>query len=218
VLLEGESRERFEELLASLTEEWQPRNTTEAALVETMAVARWRYLRVLSLQKVEFDLEIARQPHDSKVAAAALAFRRLADNSRVLDLLLRYEVSFDRQFTRALNALIKLRAVPAMPGQDETPGDETKVAPAAQPPHDLKFPNEPKPPPRRPRAQRGTQVKTKPQPRLLPSRHTASNFQTNRSRGKMVPRNTPRRRMERGRRIGSAAPLTPSGHPPRSSS
>jgi len=59
-----------------------------------MAFAGWRYLRVLSLQKVELDLEIARQPHSSKVVSAALAFRHLADNSHVLDLL-RYEVSFD---------------------------------------------------------------------------------------------------------------------------
>jgi hypothetical protein len=40
VVLEGESKDRFEELLASLTAEWQPRTATEAALVETMAVAR----------------------------------------------------------------------------------------------------------------------------------------------------------------------------------
>jgi len=91
---------------------------------------------------MELDLEIARQSHSSKVVSATLAFRHLADNSRVLDLLLRYEVSFDRQFTRALNALIKLRPIPAMCGQDETPVNETKVAPAAQPPHDSEFPNE----------------------------------------------------------------------------
>jgi len=95
---------------------------------------------------MELDLEIARQPHSSKVVSATLAFRHLADNSRVLDLLLRYEVSFDRQFTRALNALIKLRPIPAMCGQDETPVNETKVAPAARPSHGLEFPNEPNPP------------------------------------------------------------------------
>ena len=139
VVLEGESNERFHDLLASLTEEWQPRPW------KRWAVARWRYLRVLSLQRMELDLEIARQPHSSKVVSATLAFRHLADNSRVLDLLLRDEVSFDRQFTRALNALIKLRPIPAMCGQDETPVDETKVAPAAQPSHGLEFPNEPKP-------------------------------------------------------------------------
>lgn len=73
--------------------------------------------------------------------SAAFAFRHLSDNSRVLDLLLRYEVSFDRQFTRALNTLIKLRASRANAGQDEA-----KVASAAQPPRDVEFPNEPNPP------------------------------------------------------------------------
>lgn len=47
---------------------------------------------------------------------------------------------------RALNPLLKLRPIPSMCGQDETPVDETKVAPAAQPSHGLEFPNEPKPP------------------------------------------------------------------------
>jgi hypothetical protein len=149
VLLEGESKERFEELLSSLTEEWQPRTVTETALVETMAVARWRYHRVLFLQKMELDVEIARRPHGSKMASAGLAFRHLSDNSRVLDLLLRYEVSFDRQFTRALNALIKLRAVPATGLVGRTPSsapDPLVRPPKPTPSHDLKFPNELKPP------------------------------------------------------------------------
>ena len=150
VVLEGESKERFEELLLALTAELKPRTTIEASLVETMAVARWRQLRVLGMQKAEFDLEMARQAvPESKPVRAAIVFRNLADNSRVLDVLLRYEVAYDRQFFRALNLLLKLRATgnqecamalpkPAAENQHLSPSDETspKVVKI------MKFPNE----------------------------------------------------------------------------
>ena len=116
VVLEGESKDRFEQLHASLIAEFQPRTAAENALVDTMTIVRWRHLRVLGIQKAGFNLEMARQPGPASPAQrAAAAFKNLADNSRVLDLLQRYETSYDRQFTRALNALLKLRAAPAKP-------------------------------------------------------------------------------------------------------
>jgi hypothetical protein len=156
VVLEGESKERFEELLASLTAELQPRNTTEAALVETMAVARWRYLRVLSIQKAQLDMEMAREAAASSgPVRAAIAFKRLSDNSRALDLLLRYEVAFDRQFSRALNILIKLRASANLSQTAENARNVRELPTAAgthghpgaglPEPEILEFPNEPAP-------------------------------------------------------------------------
>src|SRR5215831_14614627 len=71
LVLEGESKERFEKLLASLTSEWRPRNATETALVETMAAARWRYLRVLAMRKLQFDMDIARENDALPPAARA---------------------------------------------------------------------------------------------------------------------------------------------------
>jgi hypothetical protein len=127
VVLEGESKERFEQLHAGLLAEFQPRTPSETALVETMAIARWRYLRVLGVQKAGFDLEMARQPAASPIHRAAAAFKHLADNSRVLDLFHRYETSYDRQFTRALNALLKLRA--AAPSQPSALDDSPSLTP-----------------------------------------------------------------------------------------
>ena len=117
-VLEGESRTRFEELLLAVTAESKPRTPAEVALVETMAVARWRQWRVWGIQKAGFDLEMAREEHSaaSPPVRAAIVFRKLADSSRVLDLLLRYETAFDGQFSRALSLLIKLRAAPAHSG------------------------------------------------------------------------------------------------------
>src|SRR5215469_7289528 len=116
VVLEGESKDRFEELHAALIAEFQPRTTTEAALVETMAIARWRLLRVLAIQKAGLDLEMAKQESQASPAyRAAIVFKNLADSSRLLDLLSRYEISFDRQFSRALSLLLKLRANSSQP-------------------------------------------------------------------------------------------------------
>jgi hypothetical protein len=114
IVLDSESKARFEQLLSSYTAEFQPRTPAEATLVERMAMATWRQLRVCHIQRADFDLEMARQetPEDSPPSRAATVFRTLSDNSRSLDLLLRYETAFDRQFTRSLNTLLKLQARP----------------------------------------------------------------------------------------------------------
>ena len=46
VVLEEESTHRFRELLHALMDEFQPASATQIMLVETMAVARWRQLRI----------------------------------------------------------------------------------------------------------------------------------------------------------------------------
>ena len=111
VVLVGESEERFQALLDSFINDYKPTNTAETSLVETMAVARWRQLRTWCIQKSDFDREMARH-EGSPVRRAAIAFRSLADNSRSLDLVHRYETSYDRQFLRALRQLKDLRSGP----------------------------------------------------------------------------------------------------------
>jgi len=84
-----------------------------------------------------------------------VAFKRLADNSRVLDLLHRYETSYDRQFIRALNALLKLRAAGEGGADDRVVSSATESgpddAPFASAPDrvsssaESNFPSEPKP-------------------------------------------------------------------------
>jgi len=144
VVLEEESAERFLELLAALTEEYQPASTTQVMLVETMAVARWRQLRVWGVQKAAMDRDIALQ--DPAVGPASVraifAFRGASarssqppgqphgnDDTCPAELLLRYEIAFDRQFTRALNHLIALQsrpsARPPAPYHPEFPAGQT---------------------------------------------------------------------------------------------
>src|SRR5580658_11207548 len=104
VVLRGESQDRFCALLAALIEEFQPRTPFEQSLIENMAVARWRQMRIWGMEKAAMDHEMRRQsdipnssasdPTNASAEAAtraALAFRSLSDDSRSLELINRYE-------------------------------------------------------------------------------------------------------------------------------
>ena len=111
IVLEAESRERFETLLTALMDEHQPVTETEIGLVESMAVARWRQLRVWSIEKADFDYEMAKVPRSlgPNPIRAAQTFRSLAQDGKALTVALRVEASFDRQFTRALRTFLMLK-------------------------------------------------------------------------------------------------------------
>jgi hypothetical protein len=104
-VLDGESEDRFEDLLTAFTARLKPRSEAEAAVVETMAIARWKQMRVWGIQKAGFDLEMAKLNSNSNcnvpATRAYMVFKNLADTSRVLDLQHRYETGYDRQFCRA---------------------------------------------------------------------------------------------------------------------
>jgi hypothetical protein len=59
VVLDGESQDRFEDFLINLTAQLKPRSEAEAGIVETMAIARWKQMRMWGVQKAGFDLEMA---------------------------------------------------------------------------------------------------------------------------------------------------------------
>jgi hypothetical protein len=87
--------------------ELQPHNEIEQALIDMMATARWRQMRLWGIERAAITQETLDTP-----ARAALAFRHLADNSRSLDLINRYETANSRLFFRALQRLTSLRANP----------------------------------------------------------------------------------------------------------
>jgi hypothetical protein len=114
VVLEQESADRFQKLLAAFMDEYQPRTATQISLVETMAVTRWRQLRVWLAQKAAADLDIAGQDRSvGRRSRALLALLGSPASSRLPEILHRYEVAFDRQFSRALTNLLALQSLPA---------------------------------------------------------------------------------------------------------
>lgn len=126
IVLANESRDAFSEILSTLQDELRPNSPIELRFVETMAVAEWRRLRLLCLEKEQLAMEIQRQqtadlaavnescPPDSAQVSpmrqTVLAFRAITDHSRVQELINRYEARYDRQYNRALAGLRAHRA------------------------------------------------------------------------------------------------------------
>ncbi len=105
IVLKGESVSRFEALYDSLLAEHQPATQSEHALVNSMAAALWRQLRVWGFQKLAVDNRIA-QSQESGWFVAMETYILDPD----IPTLLRYETAFSRQFSRALKELNTLKS------------------------------------------------------------------------------------------------------------
>ena len=119
IVLDSESAERFSEVLSTLQDELQPASSIESRFVETMALAEWRRMRLMCLEKEQLAMETRRQElADRNMSGAdegveevkvnpmqltARAFRVLCDESRVTELLNRYEARYNRQYQQALS-------------------------------------------------------------------------------------------------------------------
>jgi hypothetical protein len=113
VVLECESQQRFEQLLAELKKHIQPRNSVESGFVEMMAIARWRQMRVWAFQNIASKIEMARLgPPDRESANDVAPETPTADPPSVVLLknLRRYEACYKRQFNHAKDAIQKIRS------------------------------------------------------------------------------------------------------------
>jgi hypothetical protein len=118
VVLQNESEEKFQELLQSLCDHYQPATTVERELVKEIAVARWRLRRIWAMETAMFDLEMDRQRKEVEESFSrideptrlALAFTELSDNSRALSNLHRYEARLRRLSERATADLMRIQA------------------------------------------------------------------------------------------------------------
>ncbi len=89
VVLDTESRPRFDALMTSLQEELKPETAIENLLIHKMAAAHWRLLRVWGMERSGLSNEVnACGPPESHKSEVHLS---------------EYEMRFDRRFTRALD-------------------------------------------------------------------------------------------------------------------
>jgi hypothetical protein len=114
IVLKGEIEDRFLEVLNDLIVELQPETAVECSLVEMMAAARWRQLRLWGMEKAGMDYQIRNQAVGSgrgedNATRASIAFRTLSDDSRSLDLINRYDSRYERQYLRAHRRLLEMR-------------------------------------------------------------------------------------------------------------
>ena len=170
VVLDDESREAFDTLLAGFVERFAPNDAVELGLVEEMFSAFWRQRRAWAIETRIMDNAIATQPLDEdELTRLAGGFASIAAQPP-LELMHRYETRLHRIFQRALANLIKLRSQPELtpPSENiELPNDpspiseqfatpETEVGP---PP-----PNEDRSPIRAPNVREGSCEATQPAP------------------------------------------------------
>jgi len=109
VVAEGELVESFNDLHAETIADFAPAIPREYNLVEIATQALWRLSRIREIECAQLNSAIARQPSGLPVDRAAAAFRELADNSRILDLILRYDSRCERQYHRAITQLERIR-------------------------------------------------------------------------------------------------------------
>jgi hypothetical protein len=116
-ILECESADEYHAFLAEHIAIHLPATPPEKELVEQMAIARWRIRRFVNAETVLIDCEIVRNRDkvekefatiDSDVHTA-MAIRSLADESRCLSLMSRYEARHQRCHDKAYAALRELQ-------------------------------------------------------------------------------------------------------------
>jgi hypothetical protein len=157
VVLETESQQEFDLLLHSFLDRFQPADAVEHELVEAMASARWRLRRLYIIESRILEIELLRRSDslDQEFTGIddpdrlAHAFQSLADNSRSLALLVRYEAGLNRAFDRAFKQLILLQSAPKPIPVPHASSFRNPAAPPAPPSviHDPQPPQTPLEPP-----------------------------------------------------------------------
>jgi len=113
IILKCENPEEFEQMVADYRATYQPATAAESQLVDQMIAARWRIRRLWTIETALLDSEIHRrqQEHADPDSAVELAeaFRTLADDSRSLHLISRYESRLHRIHGQAHEALRELQ-------------------------------------------------------------------------------------------------------------
>ena len=147
VVLTTENREKYEALLASYRDEYDPQGQTENDLVDELAAAKWLHGRALSMITSLLDVTMDRMDQEIKEEfekidngiRTALAFAKQADQGATLALLHRYAARHTRDYHRALD---KLRQIQSESRDDVGQAPDSLLATRHS---QLVFPNEPKP-------------------------------------------------------------------------
>jgi len=109
VVLQCESREAFEDLLAQHIEHFGPLDGVEFGMIEEMASSYWRLRRLWAIENCLLEESLAAEPAGDDVSRIAAAFRKLAASPE-LALIHRYETRLHMMNQRALHNILLLRA------------------------------------------------------------------------------------------------------------
>jgi hypothetical protein len=117
VVLKGESREQFQEMLDVYIRQFQPDGQAEFDLVEEMVAAKWRERRLWAIEAdlLEDEVIVQQQQLDrngdtySQITPLSFAYRELAKSS--LPFLNRHESRLERAYSRSLKTLLELQRI-----------------------------------------------------------------------------------------------------------
>jgi hypothetical protein len=128
LVLCNESQAQFDALTERYIRKFQPQDEVDMELIEDLVAARWRLQRVRLMQAAALDLEMDRQADEIEASfinideptRVTLAFTKLANAEKSLELFHRYETTYERQYNRTLKLLeskleTKLRNDPKTP-------------------------------------------------------------------------------------------------------
>jgi hypothetical protein len=111
-VLKSECPERFGAFVESFYAEYHPSTPTETALVDTMATARWRLIRMSNLEASIIDHEYGLDTESAGLTTptrATLAYRRASDAGRSIEMMNRAETRLQHQFNSAFDRLLRLQ-------------------------------------------------------------------------------------------------------------
>jgi hypothetical protein len=117
VILPTEDPDQFEELIADYIRDFKPGTAVETDLVHELVVCRWRLQRLWNIESCLFEITMIRksQEVDSQIdkcpnsLRTALAFMTMADDSKAVSLLLRYETRLTRRYDQVLKEIKALQ-------------------------------------------------------------------------------------------------------------
>jgi hypothetical protein len=108
IVLDGESRKRFIALIESLYTEFDPQTASQEMLVERLAVAQWRQMRLWTYERSAITREAKKQREATGLKSAAtvdsIAFQVLPPAK-----ISQHEMRLDRQVARWYDRLMKIK-------------------------------------------------------------------------------------------------------------
>ncbi len=137
IVLRNERADLFEELTQDYIRRFEPRDSVELAIVEQMIAATWRLSRCWEMQTQTMNLEMERDQNPDSENLKARSFHAAIGNSPSMQLLHRFENSYERIINRAVRTLANIRKNFPLPDTNEPkrenepkpPSNEPKVEP-----------------------------------------------------------------------------------------
>ena len=113
ILIDNESRQRFNKLINSLSAEFQPQTAAELIYVQKMAVAHWNTTRLWSLQSNAINIAIRdrrkNHPEEDTLTATTHAVHSLTETGRSLDGFTLQMQRFDYLYNHSIQGIYRHR-------------------------------------------------------------------------------------------------------------